>query len=136
MGKFNMTWRDCFPSKSFLFDTTFKRTKIKTKRNKILCKFYVLSGITDIYITVSYTIPKHIRRTTTNSNDFKHEFNIMSGVLQNSYDPFVYNKYIDDICEVNLMKPIRLYVQPQYIKIIQITIMNAIYKEVVRLMGV
>jgi len=136
-----MTYGRALLVKSFLLGTSFKQKKIKTKRNKILCKFYILSGITDQYITVSYTLSKYICRNTTkhgnvNTNhalyDLKHEFNILSEVYQNTYSLL----HIDKVCETNLMKPISLYVQPKYIKTIQTTIMNEIYKEAIRLVGV
>lgn len=140
-----MTYGRALLVKSFLLGTSFKQKKIKTKRNKILCKFYILSGITDQYITVNYTLSKYICRNTTKHNnvhtnhslyDLKHEFNILSAVYQNAYSIFRYKQHIDKICETNLMKPISLYVQPKYIKTIQTTIMNEIYKEAIRLVGV
>ena len=136
-----MTYGRALLVKSFLLGTSFKQKKIKTKRNKILCKFYILSGITDQYITVSYTLSKYICRNITkhgnvNTNhalyDLKHEFNILLEVYQNTYSLL----HIDKVCKTNLMKPISLYVQPKYIKTIQTTIMNEIYKEAIRLVGV
>lgn len=145
MEERNMTFGRALLVKSFLLGTSYKQKKIKTKRNKILCKFYILSGITDQYITVSYTLSKYICRNTTKHgnvhtnhalHDLKHEFNMLSAVYQNKYSLFLYKQHIDKVCKTNVMKPISLYIQPKYIKTIQTTIMNTIYKEVVRLVGV